>query len=273
MNENLQLPIHKIEGTAFLVDVSRRELREAARPTNTISFDDMTDKGTHYELWYDKLSKNVPTAYNRNKVVVRVEVPPMTQLHPEGMAARYQVRRTDIEQRRDADLILNEQLYQQRIAGTLPEIRVRGVEYQVQVENNLLKRLDQKHPGIDLREFELYNSGESLMAFYNTKTEKVVKLNLDKLTELPADVIMLLLPSPARLDPVGVAKQFWPNHNDSDDDIRKFVSRNPIHPKLKAQEIPLKNTPVAKMVEQNLNRLPNPAVPQESKRRQRGPSL
>jgi len=241
--QQLDMPVRKIEGTDFLVDVSRGELRQIDRPDNTISFGDMTDKGTHYELLYDKGIKNIPKAYTRNSMVVKVNLLPMTQLHPEGMAAVYGVRRTGIEQRKDADIIRNNKLYKERLDGKLPTIEVLGRTYDVHIDIGQLRAHQKGVRDIDLRQFELDDEGK-LKALFDLRKDKVATLNLERLTELPKEVVMLVLPGPSELDPVGTAIKYSMPSN-------SLIHRYPINPALKAQVIPLEQTTVARIVKLN----------------------
>ncbi|GGC33429.1 hypothetical protein GCM10011386_26900 [Parapedobacter defluvii] len=53
-----QLPIYEIDGTPFHVDMEHGEFREVLNPGNRIPFDEMLFKGNHYELVYDRETKN-----------------------------------------------------------------------------------------------------------------------------------------------------------------------------------------------------------------------
>jgi hypothetical protein len=79
------LPVIHLEGTDFLVDLLRMEFRELTNPANRISFFELTDKGDHLVLHYNRNTRNayrgtLPEKDKHRTVTIRI--PPFKELDP-----------------------------------------------------------------------------------------------------------------------------------------------------------------------------------------------
>lgn len=87
-----ELPILEIEGTAFFVDIKRLELRQADDPFNRISIGDVAEESGFKVLLYDPATKNIYPYKNSQKGIPPnvkiVIVPPLKDLDPIGLARR-----------------------------------------------------------------------------------------------------------------------------------------------------------------------------------------
>jgi hypothetical protein len=79
------LPVIRLDGTHFLVDLLRMEFRELTNPANRISFFELIDKGDHLVLHYNRDTRNAcegaPPLKGKDRVVT-IEIPPFRKLDP-----------------------------------------------------------------------------------------------------------------------------------------------------------------------------------------------
>ncbi len=93
-NQMRKLPVYKMGGTDFYVDIRCNEFREHDAPWNRISFDEMwasVDEST--EIAFDRNTRNlydgIIDASNVPPNVTLVLVPPLKELDPVGVARKF----------------------------------------------------------------------------------------------------------------------------------------------------------------------------------------
>ncbi len=88
-----KLPIVRIHGTEFLVDIKKHEFREVSDPFNRMTLGDIPENEGMYRLFYDTQTKNIYVGsyqlYSKYPPSVRVViVPPLRTLDPVGISQR-----------------------------------------------------------------------------------------------------------------------------------------------------------------------------------------
>jgi hypothetical protein len=230
-----QLPIYPIDGTNFLVDIDRQELRQVDQPANVISFvKDMTDMGTYYILPYDRAEKNYPYHSYFKQEVIEVAIPSLTVLDPEGMSEKFGCTVDQLKGKDDFDVFVKPELLAERKRGNLPLLWINGHEFVVDVKKNELRPLDGLTSPIPMRIFNFADDGSKYQDYYHTVDRKLVEIDLT-MTALPANVMQIRIPNVLFLDPVGVANRFSIDEN-------FLLRRYPIQKQLKAELIPLEQT-------------------------------
>lgn len=91
--ESNRLPTIKIDSADFIVDMRRNEFRQADRPDNRISLDELFPVGPrHIGFFFDPRTKNVFKGTMDEKAsrigVKLIELPPLAIMDPEGMKRR-----------------------------------------------------------------------------------------------------------------------------------------------------------------------------------------
>ncbi|CAL1519137.1 hypothetical protein [Chitinophaga sp. MM2321] len=241
---------YSLKGTTFYVDIDRRELQEKENPENVISFLAMNDKRTHYEMDYDPEEKNlIPSFPNFNDEPPGnlILVPQMKDLDPEGMARKYGKTVGELAGCCDFELMVNASPEEMRIKrGMIPVIDIAGHPFFAEVRlGNLRPKDDFKTNGIDIS----WVNPEAIhhTIFYHIPSHTEVDLP-DNLTSYPDNVVMVILPGPARLDPVGLAR----SRNENDD---RYLKEYPLVMYQKAIVVPLERTYIAEVVKFNLGQL------------------
>lgn len=97
-----KLPLIDIEGTGFLVDVLREELRQKDNAANRIPFSAFYQEGEGYTFLYDKIEKNSPQELSEqipapnappldSSRYVWVTLAALMELDPVGIALKYNI--------------------------------------------------------------------------------------------------------------------------------------------------------------------------------------
>ncbi|MFC0514653.1 hypothetical protein ACFFGT_10590 [Mucilaginibacter angelicae] len=240
--------IHRINETGYEVDIGKQVLRQTNRQANEISFiRDMQDRGTHYRLIYDTLLDIASFREPDGQRYRLVEVPQMTELHPEGMAARYGGTAEQLKGKSDFEVIVDQQALGLRRSGVLPQIDIAGEPFTVDLRLHELRHGRDFAPVISLLSFTITDDGNAFEAYYQPLLKQTVEID-PGLTELPDHIIRIRLPNEPGLDPVGTA---WIYGMDE----RELLRRHPIQKDLKAELIPLAETNVPTLIRQNREKL------------------
>ncbi|MDB4921841.1 hypothetical protein [Mucilaginibacter sp.] len=242
------VPLFTIEGTSFLVDIEKQVLRQTNDHANEISFiNDMQDHGAFYRLLYDpdelRAAKDL---FDQNRVKV-IDVPQMTDLDREGMAARYGLPPELVMGKSDFELIVDQEALDLRLKGALPRIDIAGEGFIIDLRLQELRHAKNFHPVISLKSFGLSGDGSKYEAFYHPLLKQVVKID-PKLTEFPGSVVRIQIPNGTGLDPVAAARQYGMEE-------RELLRRYPIQKELKAAVIPLSETHIPALIRRNREQL------------------
>ena len=230
-----------IMDTTFFVDIPDNKLKEKGNTHNTISFDNMEYKGTHYILHYDKKTKNIP--WRDGTPFVEIIVPQKIQLDPSGMARKFGIKASSLEGKTDFDIIVDQQKYKERVAqGKLPVIDIAGHGYYVALRESVLRLTSDFSTQIYMPD-KFNDRSQEYEFYFRPATKEVVDIS-PSITELPEGVVKIKLPHDVKLDPVAVART-------NNLDIKAFLVKHPFEKELKAVVIPLDKTSVADIVKRN----------------------
>lgn len=143
-----------------------------------------------------------------------------------------------------------EQLLFERIKlGKLPIIEIAGHPFYVDVRMETLRPHDDFStlgiPFSIFKEFEPISS--SAIVSYNPSTHTLKEVDYYRLTEIPTDWIMIEIPNPIYLDPVGYARECnW--------DLTETLKVYPIQSDLKARILPWEETTIPDIIKVNTQR-------------------
>lgn len=241
-----------IEGTLFEVDIETQRLVEQANPANAISFiDQMTDHGTHYSMYYDLRRKN---QYNTGMGSYEsddwegIRIPKLIELDPLGMAERYGCSIEQLKGKTDFEVIVNQEDLSLRHQGVLPMIEItEGQLFIIELEKQQLRHLENDSIILDLKRFDLSGDGLKYIAFYDPAKREIVNID-PRMTELPDNVVKIILPGEIGLDPVATAQMYGINERD-------LLRRYPMQKEMKAEIIPLSETTIPAMIQRNREQL------------------
>ncbi|UKB78606.1 hypothetical protein [Chryseobacterium sp. MEBOG07] len=226
-----ELPTVNLDGTDFIVDVNKLELREKANPSNVITLEDMSDIGDGYV--YDRLI-----------------IPEFVKLDPEGMSAKYKI--DDLTDKTDFDLMVDQEAFDKRVKGMLPTVDIAGHVFYVDLKMDMMRPHDDfLSNGIVFDEIEHYFSEEdnAYIIPYNPVTREFQEFESDhdKITEFPKDLIAVQFPFQKDLDPIGWNRMGgW----DIKDDLKQIGLQSHFEAKI----LPWGETWVADIIKENLER-------------------
>lgn len=241
-----QVVEYKLKDTVFLVDIPQMCLTEKNNIDNRISVLAMTDKRTHYEFDYEPESKTLnPVHYHdpEGRETVRVHLPQLKDLDPDGTCSFFGVTKEELAQTCDYALMAGKDPYTSRIKnGVLPVTDLVDHPFFVDLRMGVLRPKDDfSTMGIDISGVDPFDYYHSF--FYHVPSHSEYFPD-SSLTELPKDVVKIIIPGPARLDPVGMARM----EGQPDDFYLKGI---PIHLYSRATVVPLEFTELPELVKAN----------------------
>lgn len=243
-----QLPIYEIEGTPFTVDIEKSELRQVDNPANTIGFfSDMTYRGTHYQVQYELLQKKVQEGWSDTTRIRVINIPQMIVLDPEGMAAKHNIPVAELKDKRDFEVIVNQDLYNRRLNGHLPVIDIMGHPFFVDLRMGSLRPKDDfSTTGIEFSQIEGYVNPDEQKYWvpYAPTSHSFRDIDSETILSVPKDIFVIEIPTAQKLDPVGYARLHG-------FDIEDIVLANPIKSNMKAKIIPWTETEIQKVIKEN----------------------
>ncbi|SHK25588.1 hypothetical protein [Epilithonimonas mollis] len=249
-----EMPIINIEGTDFIVDVMKDELREKANPENVMSIAQMQERGfgNGYSFHYDLNLKNFPNdelfdddGYNGD--MVEVKLPELIKIDPERVAEKYNLTLAEVQNKIDFELRIepNSPLDLRWNKGILPTLDIAGHTFYVDILMDKLRPKDDfKSKGISFTEISDYYDRDrrAYVIPYNPATREFQQDDVFKMTELPKDTIMVQFPHQATLDVVG----WYKKHGNS-----FFRSQFPaLH--YEARTLPWEETNVIEIIKRNV---------------------
>ncbi len=214
-----ELPAVEIEGTLFIVDVLKEELREKSNPENVMDINEMryAPNNEGYTFLYDPFTKGFPSenkvyVYNYLESLTDVTIPQLVTLDPVGMAERYNIALDDVKGKTDFELMLKPgSPFDLRLnKGMLPTLDIAGQIFYIDLQMEKLRPKDDfKSRGINITEIkEYYDHDKQLYVIpYNPSTHELQPYDITTLTELPKDIITVQFPDLVLLDPVGWVKK------------------------------------------------------------------
>ncbi len=205
-----ELPEVVLEGTVFVVDVMKDEIREKANPENIIAFAEMRDAGTHYTINYDPVGKNLPGLLQ--ETFLQINIPTLIMIDPAGMSKKYGKSIQEMEGKTDFEIIIDQDVLHKRLnAGMLPVISIVDHPFYVDLRMGSVRPKDDfSTQGILFSELDhigaMKDDESAYLAIYNPITHQLGEIDFSSITSLPNDLILIELPVPVRLDPIGYAR-------------------------------------------------------------------
>ncbi len=171
-------PTYRLHETEFYVDVDNYRLKQVANPENSISFRDMVYWDDCYEIKYDKSIKNVPSEFDYNPDnIVLLTVPHLTRLNPEAMALKYNLPLEKVQGLKDFDLMVDKDLYDLRMTGKQPIIKIHKEDFYVHLFARRLSHTKDITSHLELRDFSHSEEDGIYHGLYDTKNREVVKVD------------------------------------------------------------------------------------------------
>lgn len=231
-----------LDGTEFIVDVKKLELREKADRKNFIPFDEMDDIGNGYRFECMLKDQNYFKEF---------KMPEWVMLDPIGMAKKYGFTLIELVGKSDFEVMVDQNAYDLRVnKGQLPTVKIAGHIFYVDMRMDMLRPKDEfLSKGIPFSKIDHYFEIETdgYVIPYNPKTFEFEELD-DKITEYPKHLIAVELPEVRSLDPVG-----W--NREHGYDLKYRLKEIGLRPHFKAKVIPWEKTDLSYLINDNLKKL------------------
>jgi hypothetical protein len=242
-----ELPTVNIEGTDFVVDVNKLELREKSCHKNIISFDDMSKVVEGYTFEYNLKNKNLPNMFSNESITVKISE--FVILDPFGMANKYNHSMDNIKGKSDLDLMVDPQAYDMRTnKGILPRIEIAGHTFYVDIRMDKLRPKDDfLSNGIVFSDIERYYDDDkrTYTIPYNPKKHEFQEPDYLNLKKIPKDLIAVEFPSERLLDRIGWNRKYG-------FEITHGLVKNGLKLQFTAKNIPWKETFLVDLIKSNL---------------------
>lgn len=251
------LPSITIEGTEFLVDVIKEELRENASEQNTISIKDMMYVGHGYKFQYDSRIKNAATFeavsdFGDTSHIKDITIPNLAYIDPVKTAEKYNLKIEDIKGKSDFELSLKKgsSLALRFTGKVLPILKIDGHDFYVDMESEKLRPKDDNNSkGIDFSTIREYydRTAQAYLIPYNPKTHEFQEVDHDTITEIPKEIIMVQFPHQIELDRVGwnMKHGFGPGYAVDENKLQLFFM---------AETLPWNQTNIPESIARNLDK-------------------
>ncbi|ANF52998.1 hypothetical protein A0O34_21825 [Chryseobacterium glaciei] len=243
-----ELPTVNIEGTEFLVDVNKLELREKDNPNNTISLFEMRDLGNHngYSFEYSLTEKNIPSSFISGETVT-ISLPELVTLDPEGMSEKYGVPLEMFATRSDFDLMVDQTALKERLSGLLPIVDIAGHPFYVDLRMDMLRPKDDfLSGGIVFSKIQDYyvDGKDKYFIPYNPKKHEFQEIDFNSVTEIPKDILVVSIPHESALDPIGY------NRKHGFDELSNLKESN-LKSHFRAGQVSWKDTGIEEAIREN----------------------
>ncbi|WDF77027.1 hypothetical protein PQ469_24395 [Mucilaginibacter sp. KACC 22773] len=131
-----------------------------------------------------------------------------------------------------------------RQSGKLPHIDFAGTDFTVDWRLRQMRETEQPWKNISFDDFEMDDYGDNYLCFFNTHMHELY-IPPENLTEFPEHVVLLEIPNELKLDPFAVAREYGA-------DLSELLREYPITENLTAKVIPLMETGLPAIIENNI---------------------
>lgn len=148
------------------------------------------------------------------------------------------------------NILTAEQQLQLRESGRQPIIEIEGHPFFVDIHWGFLRPKDDfSTQGINLSAIDhfMLPDERSYWIPYEPKTHSLKELDLENITSIPKDIVVVEIPCQQRLDPVGFARKYGIDRD-------KFLKRYPLKMEMKARSVPWGKTNINRVILSNLKK-------------------
>lgn len=222
-----KLPEIKIHDAVFQFDIDSLVFIKKDDPSELIFFNHMYDCLTHYE-YYQKIGEKDVTSISRseadifdgpeqnekiyqayNALLVKVKIPRIAEIDPEGMMRKYACSLDDIKNKTDFEIIVDQDVIKRRMAGETVKIDIGNKVYQIDALRGFLQPLDSSESEIDIAQYrhDYYIEDEDCYYLHcNMENGRIVDPLRDQSIE---NTIVYKVPCLTSLDPIPVIDSLY----------------------------------------------------------------
>jgi len=240
------LPVYIIAGRRFIVDILKGELRDEVKTDNKLPIAEMTYSNEGYSFNFNTKTGTIARIGEFGDHVVKTEIPMLVVLDPVGMAEKHNVTIDSLKDKKDFELLIDQDLLIKRLSGLLPVVEIAGHDFIVDYRLNELRPKDDFNASIRIDELSYDYTVDRYIAFYQSSTHSIAEIDYGSIKSIPKDLFQIEVPRMSVLDPVAAAKA-------QGGDMLTMIMNAPLQEKRKIESIPAEKTFLAQVVKQNRN--------------------
>lgn len=246
-------PYVDIEGERYLVNVKLNRLEHSRHQYKRLSICDMKYAKEGYTFYIEKATKSIVNdriVFNQ-KDHTFVSIPHLCKLDPHGVAKKYRYTPEQMEGKTDFDLMPDLQGLFYRQNGALPQVEIEGQNFYVDYRMRCLRPQDNFHTnGIQFDELEYYfdDQQDRFIFPYDKKKLDIASIDIDTVTVIPSNVVIVTLPCLQALDPIGYSRA-------TGFDREEILRETPQNQKTIAGQISWEKSGIYAVIEENKKKL------------------
>jgi len=238
------LPIYKLDGIPFIVDIQNNCLQEVNNPHNRVRFMGTMDTGSGYQICFDRKIKNHGILSQPGSArYLMLNVPYLKDLDPIGAMLKYDTTLEDLKNKSDLDLILSQPQFIERLRKGYSEIKIGEEPFKLVIYNNCyLQSLKNPDRIIYLSHLKKSEKEKGWEILYDPERKKLFNSEESVVSDpyyfqkAPKELQILLIPHLYVMDPIGLSLAF-------DRKPTTFLLAFPLHKELAAKLISKINAP------------------------------
>jgi len=234
---NSGLPIYQIDDTNFIVDVRNKRLCEQRHPENEISVLDMQYHDSCYVFSFDRVIKNISWKNDSTRLEsnhdpkprdLEIRMPHMTELDPKSMAVLYKYPVSELKDKTDFEVMVNQQLFRQRQQSKMTSVHIAGQVYYLNLERNVFIPKIAPMPELTIKDFIQNKLTPTMTGYLDTENHQLLNPETVREKDLAPSVVRVDLPNLIAIDPFGVAMaKGW--------NIKETLLKYPLQKRITAQ--------------------------------------
>lgn len=210
MEKERELPEITINGRPWLIDVKGYQIIQKEEPKNWISalsMDYFFKQG--YRFNFSKSKQSLAEVNDQDPDdILQVRLSNFTKMDPEGVAMKYGLSASDVKDRTDYEVMIDKKPLIDRLEGELNTVDIYGDTYYVDSEEKLfIPKARYLRNDITFESvLNYYNKESDRCEFpYDYRKQQIAEIDKKNITDHPACVVIVALPKPELIDPIGYA--------------------------------------------------------------------
>jgi len=245
----------------FIIDKTKKELRQFNRQEFAIPFDDLKLEGNNYTYQWKTIDHNQRgsiAAGNIPEKIINLTIPSLIIEDEKPMVKILIDALNALSLRKLWNFFIADESLAMRLSGQLPTIDLAGTNFTIDWRLRELRETEKPWNHLNFEHMKEARRGEGYKFLYDIKKHTIYQPD-ENLLNLPEDILLLEIPDEMKLDPVAVAR-------DCGLGLTDLLIDFPFRMESTSKNIPLGESQLPDFIENNLKRLDGNDNKRSSKR-------